>query len=122
MNAATTPVRAAGALGVAWGVALLARPEPLWRAVTGSGPDEIDVLAARALGVRQLVQGAAQAAAPTHLRGLFVTVDLLHAATMLPLAVRPGRRRRAAALSTAVALASAATTVAAGRAGRGGHR
>ncbi|PKW27773.1 hypothetical protein [Phycicoccus duodecadis] len=122
MNAATTPVWAAGALGVAWGVALLARPEPLWRAVTGSGPHETDVLAARALGVRHLVQGAAQVAAPTHLRAVYVTVDLLHAATMLPLALRPGRRRRAGALTTAVALASAATTVAAGRAGRGARR
>lgn len=122
MNAATTPVRVAGALGVAWGSALLAGPEPLWRAVTGSGPHETDLLAARALGVRHVVQGLAQVAAPAHLRGLYVTVDLLHAATMLPLALRPGRRRRAGVLTTAVALAGAATTLVSGRARREGRR
>ncbi len=115
MTSATWPVRAAGALGIGWGIALLGRGGPIWHEVTGEPPTRVDLLALRALGLRHVAQGSIQAVAPTRARGAFVAIDLLHVLTMLPLAVVDERRRRAATLTGAVALANAATTLATGR-------
>lgn len=109
------PVRAAGGVGVAWGGLLLGRGGRVWRAVTGQAPTPVDLLAVEALGLRHLAQGTVQALAPTRMRGAFVAIDLIHVLTMLPVAVWDERRRRAAALTCAVALTSAATTLATGR-------
>jgi hypothetical protein len=76
------------------------------------------VLAINALGLRHLAQGAVQVGAPTRMRRAFVAIDLIHVLTMLPVVVVDKRRRRAAALTCAVALASAATTLATGRSQR----
>jgi len=113
MTTASWLVRTAGALGVAWGALLLERGETTWGRVAGRPPTSADLVGVRVLGLRHLVQGAAQVAAPQRLRRLFVAVDVVHALTMLALAGADERRRRPAVLSAVVALASAATTTAA---------
>ncbi len=122
MTASTWPVRTVAGAGVVWGALLLTRGRDIWRAVTSEPATAQDLLAVRALGGRHLVQGAVQVVAPTRMRRTFVAVDLLHALTMVPVVVLDDRRRRAAALTGALALASAATTLATGdRDGAGGR-
>ncbi len=111
MTAATWPVRAPGTLGVTWGIALLARGRLGWCAVAGGPPTDVDLLAVRVLGVRHLAQGTVQVLVPNRMRAALVVVDLLHVLTMLPVAVLDERRRRPAALTAAVALASAGLTL-----------
>jgi hypothetical protein len=76
-------------------------------------------LAARVLGVRDLVQGAALAAAPgrraAEVVRLCSALDGLHAASMLPLAAFSSRYRVGATLSAASALAWIALTSIASR-------
>ncbi|HET7823211.1 MAG TPA: hypothetical protein VFL10_16945 [Ornithinibacter sp.] len=115
MTSKRWPVRATGGLGVAWGGLLLGRGDRVWRAVTGEAPTPVDLRAVEALGLRHLAQGTVQVVAPTRMRGAFVAIDLIHVLTMLPVAVADERRRRAAALTCAIALMSAATTLGAGR-------
>ena len=122
MTLRTRPVRAVGGLGVAWGAVLLVRGRDVWRAVTAEPATAVDLVTVRALGGRHLVQGAAQVVAPTRMRRAILAVDLVHVLTMLPVVVLDDRRRRAAALTGALSLASAATTLAtAGTDGAGGR-
>ena len=114
MTAARWPVRAAGATGALWGLAILGRGRTIWSVVAQEPPTPVDQLAIDALGLRHVGQGLVQAVAPTRLRGVFVGIDLIHVLTMLPVVVADKRRRRAAGLSCAVALGSAATTLFAG--------
>lgn len=106
------PIREAGLLGVAWGVILLTQGREVWSLVEGTSPAEIDKVAIRLLGARHLGQGAAQLIGPGHFQRTFVTVDVIHAATMLAVAVVDRDRRRAALLTAGVAAASAAITIA----------
>jgi hypothetical protein len=122
MTTAPWPVRAAGGLGVLWGLLLLGRGPGVWRATTGKAPMPVDRLAIDVLGLRHLAQGSAQVVAPTRMRRAFVAIDLIHVLTMLPVAVADERRRRPAALTCTVALASAITTLATGHSHEAGSR
>ena len=102
--------RITGAGGILWGVVLLNRGDEVWQAVEGRAPDEGEQLATRVLAVRHQVQGVVQLAAPRRSSGLVVAVDVLHTASMAALALASPRQRRAAILSGAVALTSAALT------------
>ncbi|MEO7446799.1 MAG: hypothetical protein ABI336_00890 [Humibacillus sp.] len=117
--------RLIGLAGAAWGGVLLVWGDDLWRAVERRDPGDAERLVTRVLGVRHLVQGLAQVAAPSALRGP-VVVDALHAASMLPLAlVDPGYRRPAllsGGLALLSAIATASTTGAFRRRARGRHR
>ena len=110
MSDGTLLARAVGAGGLAWGVLLLVRGEELWRTVQGGAPGEADELATRVLGGRHVAQGAVQLVAPRASSGVAVLVDGLHAASMVAVAATSASRRRAAALSGAVALAGAVLT------------
>ena len=102
MSARDVLVRTAAGAGLAAGAVLLVRPEQaLARLAPGYPRDRRWVV--RLLGARLLAQHAAVLAAPRPvvLRAAAV-VDLLHAATMLPL-VRSPRYGRAARISGAVA-------------------
>jgi hypothetical protein len=87
----------------------------VWLAVDGRPPTEVDEVAIRVLGVRHVAQGLFQAVLPLRLDPLFVAVDLVHAATMVPLVLGDDRRRRPAIVTASAALATAGLTVAARR-------
>ena len=100
-------IRMLAALGLTWGVALLARPRPLVDALCPEYPRS-RVWVVRVLGARLLVQHAGVLVAPgARLVGAASGVDLLHAASMVPL-LRSPRYRRAALVSGGVAAVSAA--------------
>ena len=122
MTSRTWPLRAVGGLGVAWGAVLLGRGRDGWHAVTGGPATAVDLLAVRALGGRHLLQGTVQVVAPTRMRRAFVAVDLIHVLTMVPVIALDERRRRAAVLTSALALASALTTRATARPDEAGGR
>ncbi len=107
--------RASGVAAAVWGAALLAVGGPLWTVVAGRSPGEVDELAVRVLGVRHLAQGVAQASAPGLGQRFFVGVDVVHAASMVWLAIIDERRRRPALVSAAAAAGAAALTLAARR-------
>lgn len=70
----------------------------------GLAPDQPARRVTRMLGARHLAQAAASAQAPTAaVLALGVEVDLLHAVSMIALAVLDRRQRRAALTSAAVA-------------------
>jgi hypothetical protein len=100
-------IRLLAVLGLGWGTAHLARPGSLVDAVCPEYPRS-RVWVVRVLGARLLLQHAAVLAAPgTRLVGAASGVDLLHAASMVPL-LRLPRYRRAALVSGGVAALSAA--------------
>ncbi|MGI8695726.1 MAG: hypothetical protein ACR2JQ_03620, partial [Mycobacteriales bacterium] len=73
----------------------------------------------RVLGARQAVQGIAQIARPR--RGVLLggaVIDVVHAVSMVALAVLDPRHRRLASTSAAAAIGSAALGVAGAPAGR----
>jgi hypothetical protein len=94
-------------LGAGWGLALLLRPEDVVDRLCPEFPRSRRWVA-RVLGARLVVQHAALLAAPDpRLVGAASGIDLLHAASMVPLLRHP-RYRRAALVSGGVAAASAA--------------
>jgi hypothetical protein len=98
-------------LGVATGVALLARPQQVVDAVAPAFPRDRRWLV-RVLGARLVAQHGALLAAPD--RGLVrlgSAVDLLHAASMVPFVASP-RYGAAARLSGGLAAAYAAVALA----------
>jgi len=94
--------RTTGAAGVAAGLSLLARPgQAVARLAPEYPSDRLWVV--RLLGARLIAQHAAVLAAPRPpVLRLAAGIDVLHAATMLPL-VRSPRYGRAARISGAVA-------------------
>ena len=99
--------RLLAALGLTWGAALLLRPRALVDALCPEYPRS-RVWVVRVLGARLLAQYAGVLAAPgARLVGAASGVDLLHAASMVPL-LRSPRYRRAALVSGGVAAVSAA--------------
>jgi hypothetical protein len=101
--------RLIGALNLALGVVLLARPERVARGVASSVPPGRGWV--RLLGARYVAQGAVQASMPkAEVLELSVVVDALHAASMLGMAAIRAEYRRPALLSAAVATGSAAVT------------
>ena len=99
--------RLVGVATALWGGSLLYRGTELWTAVSGSRPDGTHRQAIRVLAVRHLTQGLFEAALPGRLPRALVAIDVLHAASMLPLALSPSSRRRPVMLSAAMAMASA---------------
>jgi hypothetical protein len=99
--------RVLAGLGAGWGLVLLLRPRAVADRLCPEFPRS-RLWIARVLGARLLVQNTALLAAPD---GRLVTaasgIDLLHAASMVPL-LRSPRYRRAALISGGVAAASAA--------------
>ena len=94
-------------LGAGWGLALLVRPRATVDRLCPEYPRS-RIWVVRVLGARLLVQHAAVLAAPGgRLVAAASGVDLLHAATMVPL-LREPRYRRAARSSGGVAAAAAA--------------
>ena len=67
------------------------------------------------LGARHLLQGLGQVLLPRHLARVYVAIDVLHAASMVAVAVAAPVRRRAALVSGSVAALSAVTCVLARR-------
>lgn len=102
MTRAAGQARLCGILGASWGCALLGFGPELWFALTDRPPTEADRFGMQALGVRHLGQGLFQLLAPTAGQRVFAAVDLLHATSMLALAVRDRSRRRPALVSVAL--------------------
>ena len=81
-----------------WGLLLLARPRPIITALCPELPESREWVV-RVLGARLVVQNAAVLATPARpIVRAAATVDMLHAASMVPLWWSP-RYRRAALLS-----------------------
>ena len=108
------PVRLGAAVGAATGLALLTRPQHVLDAVAPEFPRERAWLV-RGLGARMLAQHAAVLVRPgPAVLTAGAALDLLHAASMLTF-VASTPYGRAARISAAVALASAALAGAAAR-------
>jgi hypothetical protein len=90
-------IRTTAAVRAGWAVVLLVAPERLLR-MDGAGPvPRAAVVAARALGVRHLLQAGASAVLGTRpVAGLGALVDAAHAASCAGLAVGSPRWRRVA--------------------------
>jgi hypothetical protein len=106
-NDRRTVTRLLAGLGAAWGLALLVRPRPVAAALCPEFPAS-RLWIVRVLGARLVAQHSAVLVAP---EGALVraasAVELLHAASMVPLLRSPGYGR-AARISGGVAAASAA--------------
>lgn len=91
----SAPVRGLEVLRAAYGVALLAAPEQLGRAVTGERPSATATWVIRALGARHVLQAAVTARArPGITRRLAAAVDVLHLASLGPIALLCTPRER----------------------------
>ena len=112
-----TLTRLLACLGLAWGTVLLARPQPVVDALAPELPSDRRWLV-RVLGARMVAQNAVVLLAPEpSVVRAASAVELLHAASMLPVLLLP-RYRRAAWISGGIAAASAAV----GPAARSGLR
>ena len=94
-------------LGIAWGTTLLTYGPTIWRSVDGRGPTEADLVALTFLGTRHVVTGASQLAFPSRFQRLQIGIDVVHAATMVGLAVVDPPRRRPALVTAGAALIGA---------------
>ena len=93
----------------AYGAVLLCAPGPLTSAAAGRPASTGARATARVLGARQLLQAAVTGAgASPAVLALGAVTDLVHAASMLGLALAGRRWRRAALLDAALATALAA--------------
>lgn len=100
----------------AYGVALCCVPGPLIRLASGQPGDSRARAVARLLGARHLAQAALTAARPSReILVLGAEVDLLHAASMLALAMEDAPRRRLGLTDGLVAAAFAADGLVAAR-------
>jgi hypothetical protein len=105
-----TLTRLLAALGVAGGVALLARPQAVVGAAAPAFPRD-RLWLVRLLGARLIAQHGVVLAAPDpRLVRLGSAVELLHAASMVPFVASP-RYGRAARVSGALAAGSAAVAL-----------
>jgi hypothetical protein len=107
--------RTSGVLAGLWGTALLRAGSDVWYVVDGHRPTPGDEAAVRFLAARHLTQGVLQVAMPSRFQGLYIAVDLTHAASMFWLAAVSERCRRPAMVSGVAALATATITLAARR-------
>lgn len=111
------PSRTLNLVRAGYGAVLLVAPAAVARAYTGRKARHNDVLLARILGVRQLVQAAACAGhADRATFEIGAEVDLGHAASTVAAAVLLTTLRRAALIDTGVALGFAAGGALAARA------
>ncbi len=88
---------------LAYGALLLSSPDAVARAVGAGRLDGRDRLVARILGARHVGQALVTSHSGPQLGRLWPAVDLLHAASMVALAVLDPRRRRVAAADAVVA-------------------
>lgn len=110
------PAVVVGTATAAVGAALLGRPQQVARIAAGSTPDAPPGWILQVLGVRYLVQAAAELGRPT--RGVWAVVsavDSIHAVSMIAAAVHWPAYRRPALLNAAAASGSAAITAALAR-------
>ena len=108
----TTTTRCVSAVFTCWGAVQLAAPGGCARTLTPGAPVPAAWLV-RVLGARLVLQHALVLARPT--RGIVLAgaaVDVLHAASMVPAALRWREYRRPAAVSAGSALTSALAQVA----------
>jgi hypothetical protein len=106
MHRSHTGTRVLAGAGAGWGLALLARPRAVVAALCPEYP-ESRLWVVRVLGARLLAQHAAVLIAPERpVVRAASAVELLHAASMLPLLGLP-RYRRAALISGGIAAAYA---------------
>ena len=106
-------LRVAGTVRLAWGVLLILRTRPALAGLLRQRPDDVTTRAARALGVREVLQGAAVVLAPSGLLSRSAPlVDGAHAASMAALAAVAPHRRRACLVSGAMATGAAVLDVA----------
>jgi hypothetical protein len=97
-------VRPATLVRLLLGSACLVAPQGVL-ALAG-GPDRDDTLAlklARVVGARLVLQGAGDVLLGSRVRRLDIVVELAHAGSMLPVAMRWPRHRRTALVSAVVA-------------------
>lgn len=93
----------------AWGATLMVFPSRVLTTVHHSPTDPVDIVVARVLGARQLVQGVVTASSPgPELAAAGIYTDLTHASSMMGVALFSRRRRRAAITEAAIALGLAA--------------
>ncbi len=95
-------------LRAAYGVTELLAPGSLERLLVGTVADDRARVVIRILGARHLLQAMVTARGGPTLRRLGGGVDTLHALSMAALAATDPKRRRAAAVNAAIALAFAA--------------
>ena len=91
------------AVRAVYGAVELVEPATVGRLLLGQEPDDAVQGVMRVLGARHLVQGVITGLTGGALHRAGGVVDLLHAGTMVALAVADPKRRRPAALSAAVA-------------------
>jgi len=82
-----------------WGGTLLVAGSEIFRRLEGRLPDRTEQLGIGVLGARYLVQGGLETFAPHRLARLHTGIELVHAASMLLIAVRQPARRRIAVVS-----------------------
>jgi hypothetical protein len=100
----TGPPPALQLVRAGYGVLQLARPGLIADRLLAEGLNERGRTVARILGVRQLVQAVGSGRRPSYpTLALGVEVDLLHAASMLALALSDRRRRRSGLTDAAIA-------------------
>lgn len=95
-------------LRASYGAVELLAPGQVERLLLGTAPDARTRRVIRILGARHLVQAAVTARAGRTLHRLGGGVDAVHALTMAALAGLDPKRRHAAAVNAAIALAFAA--------------
>ena len=107
--------RALAAISGVWGLLLFARPRPIIDALSPELPESKHWVV-RVLGARVLAQQAIVLAAPArrHVQAA-ATVDMLHAASMVPLLWSPRYRRAALVSGGYAAFYAAMASVAAPR-------
>jgi hypothetical protein len=92
----------------AWGLALVSVPHRLVQVIAGRSPTRGEIVAARVLGVRQGAQAVAVTRWPGTAPAVGAGIDVVHAISMVALALVSARRRRLALVSASVATAFAA--------------
>jgi len=86
-----------------YGSGLLVAPKTVLRLIGGSVEDRVLILAARALGVRHLLQAAWTVLTPTRrVARLGAVADVLHAMSVLPVVAFDASRRRSVAIDVVV--------------------
>lgn len=101
-----------------WGILELVAPDALVEAAADRHADEEERTAVRVLGVRDVVQAQMTTRRGRAAHGMACAVDVLHAASMVALAVYDERRRRLAGVSAVIASAFALAEYVAARRAR----
>jgi hypothetical protein len=109
--------RSLSAVRAAWGLCLIARPEPVLAVLGPHSPSpQLDTAVLRVLGARQLAQASVTALVPSRkVLALGAIVDVLHAASMVGLAAMDADRRREGLLDACLAGSFALASMGAGR-------